>query len=123
MISMCQYFKKILLNDDAVLHVHSTLSESAPAIPPTPVAGRLLPILADGRGGEAESIEWFTESLASRSRMICFLAHPFTPPPSESSTGDTQEDWERKKTADGRGGRKGVGEKPNHTTATKPGPL
>jgi len=48
--------------------------------------------------------------------------HPLPPFMSVSSTGDTQEDWRKRKLADGEGGRD-IGEEPNHTTARKPGPL
>jgi hypothetical protein len=52
--------------------------------------------------------------------MIWLLAHPLHPPlPSVSWTGDTEKE---RQLADGRGG-KGLGNKPNHTTARKPGPL
>ncbi len=57
----------------------------------------------------------------SREYWIIIEAPPSPPPhlSSISSTGDTQEDWER--LASGRKGE-GVGE-PNHTTARKTGPL
>jgi hypothetical protein len=44
--------------------------------------------------------------------------------PSISSTGDTQEGFEREQLADGRGGGGGGwGEEPNQMTAREPGPL
>ncbi len=68
-----------------------------------------------------ESIEWFIEDQAF-SPLSYDLAPPPPPLPSESSTGDTQEDWERETTADGRGGGV-VGTEPNHAAERKPGPL
>ncbi len=46
---------------------------------------------------------------------------PPSPPP-VSSTGNTQEDWERE-TSYWRESGKGVGEEPNYTTKRKPGSL
>ncbi len=72
----------------------------------------------------AENMEWFTEDQTFSPSYDLAPPTPLLPPlRSVSSTGDTQEDWEREIFADGRGGKVGVGEEPNHTTARKPGPL
>ncbi len=44
----------------------------------------------------------------SRRRVIWLLPHPFPPLPAVSWIGDTQEDWEMRQLADGRGGGEGA---------------
>ncbi len=68
-------------------------------------------------GGGTESIEWFIEDKAYD------WPPPPLSPPSVSSPGHTQEDWETETTCSREGGGGGLGEEPNHTTARKPGPL
>ncbi len=77
-----------------------------------------------------ESIEWFIEGQAfSGSGCMILAPRPTSPLPflSVSSTGDTQEDWEREtswcRETGGRGGSSEGGKELNQTTARKPGPL
>ncbi len=72
----------------------------------------------------SKSIEWVIEN------KVFSPSYDLAPPPPNpwvSSTGDTQEVWERERQlADGRRGEAGqgvVGKEPRHTTARKPGPL
>ncbi len=58
---------------------------------------------------------WFIEDQALSRCMICLLPPPL-PLTTVSSTGDTQEDWERETTC-WRERLEGVGEEPNHTMA------
>ncbi len=61
-----------------------------------------------------EGIQWFTEEQAYSSAYdLAALPHPLPPLPWVSSTGDTQEDWERETTWwRERGGGDGEGAKP-----------
>ncbi len=75
------------------------------------------------RGCAPERIEWIIEDQAFSA------SYDFAPPPpshptlpSISSTGHTQEDWERDTTYWQERGRGCIGEEPNYTTASKPGP-
>ncbi len=72
--------------------------------------------------GTPENNERFTEDHALSRLMIWLLPH--SPPPSPGSKLDRRfkEDWGRETTGWWERGE-GMGEEPNHTTASKPGPL
>jgi hypothetical protein len=72
-----------------------------------------------GESAAADNIEWFIEDPAfSQSNYLAPPTPPPLPLPSVSSTGDTQEDWERK-TGEGEGGGWGA----KSYDRKKPGPL